>query len=67
MLVARDSGLVLQIPGRNDIVLQPIFPDASAGGVVGVVKFSRDAGGAVTGFTVNSSGVRGLRFDRVKR
>jgi len=67
MLVARDSGLVLQIPGRNDIVLQPIFPDAFAGGVVGVVKFSRDARGAVTGFTANSSGVRGLRFDRVKR
>jgi hypothetical protein len=67
MLVARDSGLVLQIPGRNDIVLQPIFSDAFAGGVVGVVKFSRDAGGAVTGFTANSSGARGLRFDRMKR
>jgi len=67
MLVPRDSGLVLQIPGRNDIVLQPIFPDAFAGGVVGVVKFSRDARGAVTGFTANSSGVRGLRFGRVKR
>jgi CubicO group peptidase (beta-lactamase class C family) len=67
MVVARDSGLVLQIPGRNDIVLQPIFPDAFAGGVIGVVKFSRDARGAVTGFTANSSGVRGLRFDQVKR
>jgi len=67
MLVARDSGLVLQIPGRNDVVPLPIFPDAFAGGVVGVVKFSRDARGAVTGFTANSSGVRGLRFDRIKR
>jgi CubicO group peptidase (beta-lactamase class C family) len=66
-LAARDSGLVIQIPGRSDIALQPIFPDAFAGRVVGVVKFSRDAHRAVTGFTANSSGVRGLSFDRVKR
>ena len=66
-LAARDSGLVIQIPGRTDIALQPIFPDAFAGAIVGVVKFSRDGGGAVTGFTANSSGARGLRFDRMKR
>jgi beta-lactamase family protein len=66
-LAARDSGLVIQIPGRTDIALQPIFPDGFAGAIVGVVKFSRDGGGAVTGFTANSSGARGLRFDRVKR
>ncbi len=66
-LVARDSGLALQIPGRTDIVLQPILPDAFVGGIVGFVKFSRDARGAVTGFTANSIGARGLRFDRVKR
>jgi hypothetical protein len=66
-LVVHDTSLVLQIPGRNDIVLLPIFKDAFAGGLVGVVKFSRAASGAVTGFTTNSSGVRGLRFDRVKR
>ncbi len=65
-LAARDSGLVIQIPGRTDIALQPIFPDGFAG-FVGVVKFSRDGGGAVTGFTANSSGARGLRFDRMKR
>jgi CubicO group peptidase (beta-lactamase class C family) len=66
-LAVRDSGLMIQIPGRADIALRPIFPDAFAGAVVGVVKFWRDARGAVTGFTANSSGVRGLRFDRVKR
>jgi CubicO group peptidase (beta-lactamase class C family) len=66
-LAARDSGLVIQIPGRTDIVLQPIFPDGFAGAIVGVVKFSRDGGGAVTGFTANSRSARGLRFDRVKR
>jgi len=66
-LAARDSGLVIQIPRRADIVLQPIFPDAFAGAIVGVVKFARDARGVVTGFTVNASGARGLRFDRVRR
>ena len=66
-LAARDSGLVIQIPGRANIILQPIFPDAFAGAIVGVVKFSRDAGGVVTGFAVHASGARGLRFDRVKR
>ncbi len=67
-LAARDSELVIQIPGRRkDIVLQPIFPDGFAGELVGVVKFARDARGAVTGFTVNTYGVRSLRFDRVKR
>jgi hypothetical protein len=66
-LAARDSGLVIQIPGRADIALRPVVPDGFAGAIVGVVKFSREAGGAVTGFTVNASGARGLRFDRMKR
>ncbi len=66
-LAARDSSLVIQIPGRADVVLKPIFPDAFAGAIVGIAKFSRDADGVVTGFTVNASGARGLRFNRVKR
>jgi CubicO group peptidase (beta-lactamase class C family) len=66
-LAARDSGLVLQMPGRADVVLQPLFPDAFAGALVNVVKFSRDARGIVAGFTVHPIGARGLRFDRVTR
>lgn len=66
-LAARDSSLVIQVSGRADIVLQPLFQDAFAGSVVCVVKFLRDPGGLVTGFTVNTSGVRKMRFDRVKR
>lgn len=66
-LAARDSGLVIQIRGRAEIVLGPIFADAFEGSRVGMVKFSRDANGVVTGFTVTSGGVRGLRFDRVTR
>jgi CubicO group peptidase (beta-lactamase class C family) len=68
-LTARNSDLVIRIRGRKDIVLRPIFTDAFQGrfGRLMVVKFSRDARGVVTGFTVNGGGVRGLRFDRVKR
>ncbi|MCR4342234.1 MAG: hypothetical protein NUW01_20345 [Gemmatimonadaceae bacterium] len=66
-LAARDSGLVIRIRGRAEIVLRPIFADAFQGSRVGVAKFLRDRRGAVAGFTVNTDGVRGLRFDRVKR
>jgi hypothetical protein len=68
-LAARDSGLVIQIKRMPDIVLQPIFTDAFLGpsNRLGVVKFKRDARGVVTGFTVTTNHVRGLRFDRVKR
>jgi len=48
-------------------MLHPVFTDAFAGEIVGVVKFSRDAGDVVTGFTAHSDGARRLRFDRVKR
>jgi len=37
-LTARDSGLEIEMPGRVDLVLEPIFPDAFAGAVVNVVK-----------------------------
>ena len=66
-LASRSAGLVMQIPGRADINLQPVFADAFAGEIVGIVRFSRGAGGVVTGFTANSDGARGLRFDRIKR
>ena len=65
-LEARDSGLVIHPPGRADILLQPIFRNAFHGDVVEVLEFSRDTHGIVTGFTVNASAVRGLRFDRVR-
>ncbi|MDP9177049.1 MAG: beta-lactamase family protein [Gemmatimonadota bacterium] len=65
-LAARDSGLVVQVRGRADIVLRPVFGDAFQGSRVGVVKFSRDTRGVVTGFTVNNGSVRNLRFDRVE-
>ena len=45
-VVARASGLVLQIPGRAEIALQPVFPDAFYGSLVDLIKFSRGAGTA---------------------
>ena len=65
-LVARPSGLVIQIPGRNEIALQPVFPNAFYGSLVDLIKFSRGAGLRVTGFTVNRTSIRNLRFERVQ-
>ncbi len=65
-IAARSSGLVFQIPGRADIVLRPVFPDAFTGTLVGLVRFSRNAEGVVTGFAIFTPGVRGLRFGRRK-
>jgi len=63
-VVARDSGLAIQIPTRADIALQPLVTDTFGGAIVGVTTFSRQASGVVTGFTVNAPGLRGLRFTR---
>ena len=65
-LVPRPSGLALQIPGRAEIALQPVFPDAFYGSLVDLIKFSRGAGPEVTGFTINRTSVRNLRFERVR-
>jgi CubicO group peptidase (beta-lactamase class C family) len=65
-VVARDSGLVLRIPGRADIALQPVFPDAFYGSLVDLIKFSRGTGPRTTGFTVNRTSIRNLRFERVQ-
>jgi len=65
-VVARNPGLAIQIPGRSDISLQPLFTDAFGGNMVGVVKFSRTADGVTTAFVMNAPGVRGLRFNRAR-
>jgi hypothetical protein len=66
-ILARESDLVAQMPGRPDVELGPVFQDAFSGRVLNVVKFSHDTRGAIVGFTINTSGARGLRFDRVNR
>jgi CubicO group peptidase (beta-lactamase class C family) len=65
-IAARGSNLLLQIPGRAEIVLRPVFPDAFTGTLIGLVRFSRDSRGSVTGFAIFTPGVRGLRYDRRK-
>src|SRR5580765_4202307 len=44
----------------------PLEKDAFVGDWVGIMKFTRDARGAVSGFTVNRETARGVRFDRVR-
>lgn len=65
-LVSRASGLVIQIPGREEIALRPVFPDALYGSLVDLIKCSRDAWRQPTPFTVNRTSVRNLRFERVR-
>jgi CubicO group peptidase (beta-lactamase class C family) len=64
-VIARDAGLVIQVPGRAEIPLQPIFPDAFYGSLVDLVRFSRDGRTRVTGFAISRASVRNLRFERV--
>jgi CubicO group peptidase (beta-lactamase class C family) len=63
-VVTRNGGLIVEIPGRADIPLQPLFTDAFGGHAVGVAKFSRNPQGVVTAFTTHAAGMRGVRFDR---
>jgi CubicO group peptidase (beta-lactamase class C family) len=65
-IVARASGLVIQIPGRAEIPLKPVFPNAFYGSLVDLIKFSGAPGRQATGFTVNRASVRNLRFERVR-
>jgi CubicO group peptidase (beta-lactamase class C family) len=58
----RDSSLVLQTS-----TLSPVSKDAFVGEYLGVVRFSRDQRGAVSGFTLNRQAARGVRFERSTR
>lgn len=65
-VAATNSGLVIHPPGRPDIALGPLNVDEFAGSIAGIVKFSRDGRGIVTGFTMTRSLARNVRFDRMK-
>jgi hypothetical protein len=46
--------------------LEPALPDAfTAGG--GLIRFTRDSAGGVTGYEVSASRMRGIRFERQPR
>jgi CubicO group peptidase (beta-lactamase class C family) len=60
-VASRDSVLVIQ-----SSTVQPAFKDAFVGEYLGIVRFLRNARGAVVGFTLNRMSARGVRFERVK-
>ncbi len=64
-MAAADSKLVLRRHARPDIVLDPVYPDTFQANLVGLMKFSRDAAGKVTGFSIKTDGVRNIRFERM--
>jgi hypothetical protein len=66
-IAVKGSSLVIHAPGRTDIEIGPVFPNAFQGSGVEIVGFSPGAAGAVTGFTVHAWSARGLRFERVAR
>jgi hypothetical protein len=60
------STLVIRRLGNADTVVEPLATDMFT--TIGdFMKFSRDARGTITGFTLTSSGARSLRFERVTR
>jgi hypothetical protein len=63
-IVVRTSGLVLQVPGHDEIPLMPVFP-AFYGSVVDLVKCSSAGGRPPTAFTMNRASVRNLRVERI--
>jgi hypothetical protein len=63
-VLARDSGLMIQLPSQAPSPLQPFGKDAFLG--PGILSFIRDAHGAVTGFTLDHSSVRKLSFRRMQ-
>jgi CubicO group peptidase (beta-lactamase class C family) len=62
----RGSGLVVEIPGRQEVALRPVFQDAFYGSLVDLIRFSRDPGRRPTAFTINRTSIRNLRFERVR-
>jgi CubicO group peptidase (beta-lactamase class C family) len=64
---ARDSALVVRSPWGPELTIAPFSKDVFVGDFVGIVKFSRDSRGVVTGFTLNRENARGVRFDRARR
>ena len=60
-LVIKDGGLRLERLKSTPSVLEPIVADTFSG-QPGVIRFTRDASGAVTGFVLEAGRVRGMKF-----
>ena len=64
LVVANGAGLVMRPPGKPEMVLELLEPDQFIGSIAGLVKFSRDSRGQITGFTMSRRLARGVQFDR---
>jgi CubicO group peptidase (beta-lactamase class C family) len=64
-VIASGAGLVMHPPGKPEMVLELLDTDQFIGSIAGLVKFSRDRSGHVTGFTMSRRLARGVQFDRV--
>jgi hypothetical protein len=62
-ITATDSGLAIAGRRPGNLTLQPAFTDAFRGRF-GVMEFSRDGSGRVSGFTIRAGRVRALSFVR---
>jgi CubicO group peptidase (beta-lactamase class C family) len=62
-LEAHDSSLILKSP-TSEITISPFLKDVFVGDVAGIVKFTRNAHGVISGFTFNRDAARGVRFDK---
>jgi hypothetical protein len=67
-LATADAGLLVKGTyfDGTEVTIVPFSKDVFVGDLVGIVKFSRDASGTISGFSVNRDPVRGVRFDRTK-
>jgi hypothetical protein len=51
----------------HTVTVTPFTKDVFVGDWVGILKFSRDARGVVSSFTVNRENAHDVRFDKVPR
>jgi hypothetical protein len=63
-VIAGGAGFVMRAPGKPEMV-DLLDTDQFIGSIAGLVKFSGDRGGRVTGFTMSRRLARGVQFDRV--
>ncbi len=65
VLAVRDGQLRLKRPRADEETIRPAFADAFTVRQLTALRFTHDAAGRVTGFTVSSGRVRRLRFERM--
>ena len=63
-LIVENGALIAVHPRHEAMTLRPIHKDRFAGGILGEVRFLRNAEGRVSGLTATTGRVRNLRFDR---